>query len=59
MGWDRRQKDGAPYSDVAECTDPMCPLYDFRFGVNVFHGLSTGIGRFDDINLDDQAGVNT
>ena len=37
MGWDRRYKDsGKPFDDVRDCTDEMCPLYDFRFGKNPF-----------------------
>jgi len=38
MGWDRRKKDSdKPIDDVAGCTDPMCPLFDFRFGKNPYH----------------------
>jgi len=38
MGWDRRHKDsGKPIDDVKNCTDPMCPLFDFRSGKNPFH----------------------
>ena len=38
MGWDRRYKDsGKPIDDVKKCTDPMCPLFDFRSGKNPFH----------------------
>lgn len=37
MGWGRRYKDsGRPYEDVKNCTDEMCPLFDFRFGKNPF-----------------------
>ena len=38
MGWDRRSPldSERPYKDVKECTDHMCPLFDFRFGVNPF-----------------------
>jgi hypothetical protein len=37
MGWDRRYKDsGKPYDDVKMCTDPRCPLYEFRFGKNPY-----------------------
>lgn len=37
MGWDRRQQDSdKPFEDVKECTDLMCPLYEFRFGKNPF-----------------------
>ena len=37
-GWDRRKKDsGKPFEFVKECVDPMCPLFDFRFGKNPFH----------------------
>ena len=36
-GWDRRKKDsGKPFEFVKECVDPMCPLFDFRFGKNPF-----------------------
>ena len=38
MGWDRRYEDsGRPIEDVKHCTDPMCPLFDFRLGKNPFH----------------------
>lgn len=38
MGWDRRAKDsGKPFDDVLNCTDEMCPLFDFRKGRNPFH----------------------
>lgn len=38
MGWDRRSPDsGKPFEDVKSCTDPDCPLFDFRFGKNPFH----------------------
>ena len=37
MGWDRRSPDsGKPFEAVKNCTDTMCPLYDFRFGKNPF-----------------------
>ena len=37
MGWDRRSPDsGKPFEDVKNCTDPMCPLYEFRFGKNPY-----------------------
>ena len=37
-GWDRRKsKSDKPVEDVKNCTDPMCPLFDFRFGKNPFH----------------------
>lgn len=36
-GWDRRKKDsGKPFEFVKDCLDPMCPLFDFRFGKNPF-----------------------
>ena len=36
-GWDRRKLDsGKPYDAVKDCVDPLCPLFDFRFGRNVF-----------------------
>ena len=36
-GWDRRQRAGQkPVEAVAGCTDPLCPLFDFRFGRNPF-----------------------
>ena len=39
MGMDRRYKNPPkPYDDVAKCTDPMCPLFDFRVGKNPFLG---------------------
>ena len=35
MGWDRLSKDsGKPFEDVKNCTDDICPLYEFRFGKN-------------------------
>ncbi len=38
MGWDRREKDsGKPFDDVKACSDPMCPLFEFRFGKNPFY----------------------
>jgi hypothetical protein len=37
FGWDRRERDaGRPIDDVRNCTDPACPLFDFRFGKNPF-----------------------
>ena len=37
MGMDRRQKTPQfPHDDIRNCTDPMCPLFDFRFGKNPF-----------------------
>ena len=37
MGWDRRFKDsGKPISDVKDCTDKNCPLYEFRLGKNPY-----------------------
>ena len=46
MGWDRRLKDsGKPFDDVKNCTDPMCPLFDFRFGKNPF--LKGGPGNIE------------
>ena len=37
FGWDRRSWNSQkPICDVAECSDEMCPLYDFRFGKNPF-----------------------
>jgi hypothetical protein len=37
MGMDRRyEKPPHPYDDVSECTDPVCPVFDFRFGKNPF-----------------------
>ena len=39
MGMDRRQtKPSFPYDDIRNCTDPMCPLFDFRLGKNPFLG---------------------
>lgn len=38
MGMDRRVKTPErPYDDVQNCSDPMCPLFDFRMGKNPFH----------------------
>ena len=36
MGWERRKglKQDKPFDDVRECTDPLCPLFDFRFNRN-------------------------
>ena len=35
MGMDRRKKKTKEGFDlVRDCTDPMCPLFDFRFGRN-------------------------
>ena len=36
MGWERRKglKQDKPFDDVRECTDPLCPLFDFRFSKN-------------------------
>lgn len=38
MGWDRTKKKNSerPYEEVQNCTDEMCPLFDFRFGKNPF-----------------------
>ena len=37
MGMGRREENPArPYTDICNCTDPMCPLFDFRFGKNPF-----------------------
>jgi len=37
MGMDRRIKTPQfPHDDIRNCTDPMCPLFDFRFGKNPF-----------------------
>ena len=37
MGLDRREKNPVkPYDDIRNCTAPMCPLFDFRFGKNPF-----------------------
>ena len=38
MGMDRRKKNPEhPYDDIRECTDPVCPLFDFRAGKNPFN----------------------
>ena len=38
-GMDRREKTPErPYFDVENCSDPMCPLFDFRAGKNPYHG---------------------
>ena len=38
MGMDRRKENPErPYADVESCTDPVCPLFDFRAGRNPFH----------------------
>ena len=38
MGMTRTAKDPPkPYDDVKECADDLCPLYDFRFGKNIYH----------------------
>ena len=38
MGWDRRSKPDSekPIADVKGCTDPDCPLFEFRTGRNPF-----------------------
>ncbi len=37
MGMDRGSKNPPwPFDDVQKCTDPMCPLFDFRLGKNPF-----------------------
>ena len=37
MGMDRRMKDAPfPHNDIRECSDPICPLFEFRFGKNPF-----------------------
>ena len=37
MGMDRLQRKAPfPYDDIQQCTDPMCPLFDFRLGKNPF-----------------------
>jgi len=41
MGLSRMEKSMNKYSnEVSDCSDPMCPLFDFRFGKNPFHGKS-------------------
>ena len=38
MGMDRRERsDVANVELVRDCTDPMCPLFDFRLGKNPFY----------------------
>lgn len=50
MGWDRRSKDsGKPFDDVKDCTDTMCPLYEFRFSKNPF--LKGGPGNIEALRL--------
>ena len=37
MGWDRRKNSPQkPVDAVTNCTDPLCPVFDFRFGKNPF-----------------------
>ncbi len=37
FGMDRREKNPPkPYDDVKNCTDPVCPVFDFRFGKNPY-----------------------
>jgi len=37
MGMDRRKRNPPkPYDDVKNCTDPVCPAFDFRFGKNPY-----------------------
>jgi hypothetical protein len=37
MGMDRREKNPPnPIDDIRNCTDPMCPIFDFRTGKNPF-----------------------
>ena len=39
MGTDRRDETMNPKTarvDIMKCTDPLCPLYSFRFGKNPF-----------------------
>ncbi len=37
MGMDRRKKKKTyPLTDVAGCTDELCPLYEWRFGKHPF-----------------------
>jgi len=37
MGMDRRKRNPQkPYDDVENCTDPVCPVFDFRFGKNPY-----------------------
>ena len=39
FGMDRRDKKAPfPYDDIHNCSDPMCPLFDFRLGKNPFVG---------------------
>lgn len=38
VGLDRRLKTKTGLSNlINECTDPLCPLFDFRFGKNPFY----------------------
>jgi hypothetical protein len=40
MGWDRQKRDsGRPFEDVKNCSDDLCPLYEFRFGRNSYLNL--------------------
>jgi len=37
MGMDRRSFNSPkPIDDVANCPDPCCPVFDFRYGKNPF-----------------------
>jgi len=61
MGMDRRKKGMVENTAlVADCSDPMCPLFDFRFGRNpniVRSKVSPSegsVGTFRGSNTDDQ-----
>jgi len=42
MGMDRRMEDAPfPHNDIRECSDPICPLFEFRFGKNPFRKKRT------------------
>jgi hypothetical protein len=37
MGMDRCERNPPkPHDDVKNCTDPVCPVFDFRFGKNPY-----------------------
>ncbi|MBW1868288.1 MAG: hypothetical protein JRI73_03105 [Deltaproteobacteria bacterium] len=51
LGLDRQQKQTTGLSImIDDCTDPLCPLFDFRYGKNPFYTKASDEGS--DIGLD-------
>ena len=45
MGLDRRnEKAPRSYEDVDNCRDPLCPIFDFRYGKSPFYSWKASLG---------------